>query len=92
MPATTTIVMVRNLTKTKKLFRLVLALVLMELAVLMMMRMRTARSLCEMRSASPVTPAAEYALSTKTMLRMASVAGMTATTQVQAARKPAASP
>ena len=39
-----------------------------------------------------VTPAAEKMLSTKTMLRMASVAGMMATTQVQAARKPKTSP
>jgi hypothetical protein len=78
--------------KTKKLFRRVVAFVLIVLATLMIMRTSIESNLCSILSASPVIPAVEYALSTNTILRIASVAGITATTHVQAARNPSVSP
>lgn len=48
MPASTTAKMATNLVTTKKLLSRVLALVLMELAALMMTRTRMERSLCLM--------------------------------------------
>lgn len=92
IPATTTAEIATNLVTTKKLFNRVLAFVLIEFATLMTMRVRTESSLCSILPAWSVIPAAEKMLSTKTMLRIARVAGITATTHVHAARKPYTSP
>lgn len=92
MPARTTPKMLRNLSATKKLFSRVEAFVLMELHRFIKAMIKTDSSLWDMLAAWSVTPAAEKMLSTNTMLRMARVAGMMASTQVHAARNPETSP
>jgi len=91
-PASTTAAMARNFVATKNLFRRVLALVLMQFATLTSTTTPTLSSLCVHSAAPSVMPRAVYMLSTKTMLRMARVAGITATIHVHAARKPKTSP
>jgi hypothetical protein len=88
IPAQTTPKMATNLVKTKKLLSLVLAFVLIEFAPLMTTSTRTDKSLCSIAPALFVTPKAEKIVSMKTILRIARVAGITATIQVQAAKKP----
>jgi hypothetical protein len=88
IPANTTPKMLKNLVTTKKLFSLVLAFVLMEFAPFMTTSTTTDNSLCSIVPALSATPAAEEIVSIKTILRIARVAGIMATIQVQAARKP----
>src|SRR5690242_4816023 len=85
-PATISKAIVRNLTATKNPLNLVLVFVLIEFKTVTTASTNTDNNLCVIGGAGLFTPRLEYTLSTNTIQRIASVAGIVATTQLQAAR------
>ena len=76
---------VKNLIATKKPDSLVLVFVLIEFNVVITASTSTDSNLCVTGGAGLLTPRLEYTLSTNTMHRIASVAGIVATIQLHAA-------
>ena len=91
-PATISRKIVRNLTATKNPDSLVLVFVLIEFNVVITASTSTDNNLCVIGGAGSLTPKLEYTLSTNTILRIASVAGIVATIQLHAAMYPQNSP